>query len=387
MQTKAQVMMDTTLQARVQQILDEFVSGGSEVGLQAAAYLDGQLVVDAWAGVADESIGNPVDGDTLFTSWSTTKGFVATCVHILADRGLLDYDDPLGTYWPEFASNGKETATVRHALTHMVGVPQMPADVTPELMTDWDAMCAAISALPALWQPGEKTGYHAWTFGWINGEIVRRVDGRSIAQFAREELCRPLGIEDFYLGIPDEVEHRVAPLRQHDDHKDLVELLSELSSASMPPSVTTAEFVNRPDVRRASLPGGGGIMNARAIARHYAMLANHGELDGVRVLSPERIDIMRSLQTDAPDETLQFPIRKGLGYFLGGVSDEGGSAVNGPNPGAFGHGGNGGSHGYADPEHRLAMGLTKNLMRAGFPPENAVAYRVAETIREHVDGR
>lgn len=373
--------MQTELQGEVQQIIERFITDGEEVGLQVAAYVDGQLVVDAWAGIADETTGRPVDGETLFTSWSTTKGFVATCVHILADRGKLDYDEPIATWWPEFAANGKGTATVRHALTHAVGVPQMPDDVTPEMMTNWDAMCAAIAALPPLWEPGTKTGYHAWTFGWINGEIIRRVDGRPIAQFAREELCAPLGIEDFYLGIPDAVEPRVATLRQADDHVRDFASLPDLAARAMPPNVTTAAVVNRPDFRRASIPGGGGIMNARAIARHYAMLAGHGELDGVRILSPERIDIIRALQTDANDELFGTSERKGLGYFLGGPVNEGGSATAGPNGGAFGHGGNGGSYGFADPERRLAFGLTKNLMRSGAITQETAAFQVAEAIR------
>jgi CubicO group peptidase (beta-lactamase class C family) len=378
---EARDLMQTNLQATVQQIIDQFVADGDEVGLQVAAYVDGKLAVDAWAGLADEATGRPVDGETLFTSWSTTKGFVATCVHILADRGKLDYDEPIATWWPEFAANGKHEATVRHALTHSIGVPQMPDGVTPEMMTDWDAMCAAIAALLPLWEPGTKTGYHAWTFGWINGEIIRRVDGRPIAQFAREELCDPLGIEDFYLGISDEIEPRVATLRQADDHRAFFESLTGLAAQSMPLDVSTADVVNRPDIRRASIPGGGGIMNARAIARHYAMLAGHGELEGVRILSPERIDIIRALQTDANDEMFQARERKGLGYFLGGSEDEGGNITTGPNGGAFGHAGNGGSIGFADPERRLAFGLTKNLMRSGAVTQKTVAFQVAEAIR------
>jgi CubicO group peptidase (beta-lactamase class C family) len=373
--------MPTHLQEDVQRIIDRFIAEGDEVGLQVAAYVDGKLAIDAWAGVADEASGRPVDGETLFTSWSTTKGFVATCVHILADRGKLDYDEPISTWWPEFAANGKETATDRHALTHSIGVPQMPEGVTPEMMTNWDAMCAAIATLPPLWKPGTKTGYHSWTFGWINGEIIRRVDGRPIAQFAREELCDPLGIEDFYLGIPDEVEPRVATLRQAEDHRAFFESLTGLPAQSMPLDVSTAAVVNRPDIRRASIPGGGGIMNARAIARHYAVLAGHGELDGVRILSPERIDIIRALQTDANDEMFQTRERKGLGYFLGGPEAEGSSAITGPNGGEFGHAGNGGSHGFADPERRLAFGLTKNLLRSGAMTQETVAFQIAEAIR------
>jgi CubicO group peptidase (beta-lactamase class C family) len=212
------IPVQTALNDRVQQLLSELVESGAEVGLQVAVFLDGELAADAWAGVADEATGRLVDGDTLFTSWSTTKGFVATCIHLLAERGQLEYEAPVAAYWPEFAAQGKGGITVRHVLTHSAGVPHMPEGVTPEMMTDWEAMCAAIAAHAPLWAPGTQVGYHAWTFGWLLGEIIRRVDGRPIAQFAREELCRPLGIEDFYLGIPDSVEGRVAPLRQEAAH-------------------------------------------------------------------------------------------------------------------------------------------------------------------------
>lgn len=228
-------------------------------------------------------------------------------------------------------------------------------------------------------------GYHAWTFGWILGEIVRRVDGRPIAQFAREELCRPLGIEDFYLGIPDAVEERVAPLRQDAQHIAAGAQRSELGRRAMPPQTMPAEVVNRPDLRRACIPGGGGIMNARAIARHYAMLAGFGALDGVRILSAGRIDIIRALQVAAQDVVLGVPLRWGLGYVLGGDPAQGGAVFIGRSGGEFGHPGNGGSLGFADPARRMGFGLTKNLMTAGTDPTKSTAYLVAEAIREYVD--
>lgn len=374
--------MKTGLNECVQQIIEGLVTSGQEVGLQVAAYLDGELAVDAWAGVADPATGIPVTPDTLFTSWSTTKGFTATCLHILADRGRVEYDAPVAQYWPEFVANGKEGVTVRHALTHQAGIPQMPAGVTPEMMTDWDAMCTAIAAHAPLWQPGTKTGYHSLTFGWIIGEIIRRVDGRPIAQFAQEELCRPMGFEtDFYLGIPDAMASRVARLRQAPP-AGAATAPSDLALQVSPPQVASAEVFNRPDIRRAAIPAAGGIMNARAIARHYAMLAGGGMVDGTRLLSEARIDIIRALQTDAQDEVHGRRWRKGLGYFLGGDVDQGGFIQMGSSGGEFGHPGAGGSIGFADPARRLSFGLTKNLMNGAVETDKTAAYLVAEAIRQ-----
>ena len=149
-------MKKQDLNDRIQKLIDGLIESGEEMGLQVAAYVEGELVVDAWAGLADEATGRKVTGNTLFTSWSTTKGFAATCLHLLADRGRVDYDTPIAVYWPEFAAHGKDKATVRHALTHSAGVPQMPEGVTAEMMTDWEAMCTAIAAQKPLWEPGAR---------------------------------------------------------------------------------------------------------------------------------------------------------------------------------------------------------------------------------------
>jgi CubicO group peptidase (beta-lactamase class C family) len=252
------------------------------------------------------------------------------------------------------------------------------------MMTDWGAMCSAIGSHTPLWTPGTKTGYHAWTFGWLLGEVIRRADGRPIDQFMQEELCKPLGIQDLYLGIPDAVEERVATLRQERAHAELVDGWNALALRAMPPHVTTAEVVNRPDVRRAVIPGGGGIMNARAIARHYAMLAGYGALEGVRILSPARVDIMRAMQADDVDLVSGARARRGLGYVLGGDAAQGGSPTMGSGGGEFGHGGNGGSLGFADPEHNFAFGLTKNLMKASPDPTKSISYLVVDAIRKRL---
>ncbi|MGH2603706.1 MAG: serine hydrolase domain-containing protein [Dehalococcoidia bacterium] len=368
-------MIATEATAAVQTLLEEIVASGEETGLQAAAYLNGKLVIDAAAGIADLDTGRPVDGDTLFTVFSTSKGVTATCMHMLAERGQLDYDAPVSLYWPAFAAQGKERVTVRDALTHRAGVPQMPDGLTPEDICDWDGITAAIADLPLLWEPGTKTGYHAYTYGWILGEVLRRIDGRHIATFVQEEICAPLGMRDIYFGIPDDVEARVAPLIG-ESLTDNAGTEDTLLPRAIPPHLApSARVHNRPDVRRASIPAGGGIMSARAVARHYAALI--GEVDGVRLLPAERIPIATELQTDDEDLAIGFPIRKALGYFLGGPYSPMSERIT-----AFGHPGAGGSTAFADPEYGLAVGFTKNRLVTSTDPTQAAAYRVGTKIRE-----
>src|SRR5687768_4586896 len=286
----------------VRSVLESLVQEGGELGVQVAAYLDGGLVVDAWAGLADESSNRPVDGGTLFTAFSISKGITATCVHILADRGLVDYDAPIARYWPEFAAKGKAEATVRDALAHRVGIPQDPPGFDLNMANDWEAVCRATAALEPLWEPGTGTGYHALTYGWILGEVVRRVDGRTIGRFLQDEVCAPLGIEGMYFGIPPDVEHRVAILKNAPG-------LGQLTLPLTPCLSDPAGAMNRPEVRRAAIPGAGAIVNARSLARHYAMLAGGGELDGVRLVSQDRISIAAVPEPESryPDPSLSSP--------------------------------------------------------------------------------
>ena len=200
------------VQARVQALIDDFIDRDVERGLQVAAYHNGKLIVDAWGGLADAATGRAVDGDTLFTVWSVTKGITATALHILADRGMLDFDRPVATYWPEFGVNGKQNITLRHIMSHTAGLPQMPEGATAADTCDWELMTSRIAELTPVWEPGTAMGYHALTYGWLAGEVARRVDGRPFAQIVQDEICRPLDIDALFLGIPDEVEPRVATL-------------------------------------------------------------------------------------------------------------------------------------------------------------------------------
>ena len=337
--------------ARVQSLLESLVHDSGESGLQVAAYLDGKLAIDASAGMADDVARRPVDGDTLFTAFSISKGITATCVHILADRGLIDYDAPIAFYWPEFGAKGKDRATVRHALTHRVGIPQDPPDFDISMAGDWDAVCRSVAQMEPLWEPGTRTGYHPLTYGWMLGEVVRRVDGRPIARFLQEEVCQPLGITGMYFGVAPDAEQRVATLRNSP-------VTGQADIMSLSPSlVDVAGAFNRSEVRRASIPGAGAIVNARSVARHYAMLADGGTLDGVRLLGRERIAVAATPQPENADSAgIHWWTRHGLGYTLGG-----GTGPTAGRPHAFGYEGVG-TVGFADPSRRFAFAFLKNLL-------------------------
>ena len=355
----------------VQRALQSLVDDGPEVGLQVAAYVDGALVINACAGAAHEATGRPVDADTLFMLSSTTKGVTATLAAILADRAKLDYDQPMASYWPEFGAHGKDRVTVREVIAQRSGIPQTPVGYSPEWLSDWERMCRGIADLTPMFPPGERTAYASLTFGHMIGEIIRRVDGRSIGQFCQEELAGPLGA-DIYLGVPDDLIDRLAVLKdgpsappEHD-----ARMVGE------PAGSHVAEVFNRREVQQAAIPGSGGIMSARGLARMYAMLADGGELDGVRILSPAAIRKATELQSYELDEIYRVRVRRGLGYRLGP------DAGPGAGPNAFGHVGGGGSFGYADPDRHFAIGFAKNYFayNTGDPPTRRAGQVVADAV-------
>ncbi|HXK34316.1 MAG TPA: serine hydrolase domain-containing protein [Dehalococcoidia bacterium] len=351
----------------VRDLLERQFAEGMHIGAGVCVYHRGRPVVDIWGGEAERGSGRMWDGDTMALCYSVTKGLTATCVHILADRGLVDYDVPVSKYWPEFASNGKGAITVRHVLTHQAGIPQLPDGVTAEDVLDWETMVRGMESLEPVWEPGTDSGYHALNFGWLAGEIVRRVDGRSVGQFFREEVAAPLGIaDDIHIGTRPEHEPRIAKLTS------VVELTPEMEkqrAAFFGPESLAAralgmnlgnfgDVIDSPAGHQAQVPAANGVMSARALARMYACLAGGGELDGVRLLSAERVRIMSERQTYRPDRVLVLPVHWSLGYMNGG-SD---GWPQGPRVTAFGHPGAGGSLGQCDPEVGLAFAFVTNAL-------------------------
>lgn len=367
---------------KVRLALEELVRDTPEVGVQVAAYLNGKLVVDAWAGVANVESGKLVDGDTLFMLSSTTKGVTATCAHLCAEMHDLSYDMPIVEVWPEFGKHGKQDATFGMALAHQTGVPQTPVGYTPDWLSDWDRMCDGIADLEPMYPIGMRTAYHSLNYGYIVGEVIRRVDGRPIAQFMQEEICEPLGIDGAYLGVPNSELGRVALLV--DAPPAPPEWNAKLPGE--PAGSRVAEVFNERKIVQASIPASGGCFSARGLARHYGMLAQWGTLDGVRVLPESRIRKGIELQTLEMDEIYSVRVRRALGYRRG--KDTGPRAT----PAAFGHVGGGGSFGYADPALGLGIGFSKNYftyrssssLNKGKPPRSA-ANIVADAVFDALD--
>ncbi len=364
------------MQRRVQEAIDGIVASGAERGLQVAVYRHGEQIVDAVAGIADPATGRPITPDTPIYSYSVGKGATATIAYVLVERGLFGYDTPIAELWSEFGAHGKDRATVRHALTHTVGVPGIPADTTPEDLCDWEKMCATIADTKPWWEPGTKSAYHAYTFGYIIGEIVRRATGKPISRVLREEVAGPLGIADeLFFGVPEAALGRLARL---EDAEGSAEFLASLPDDSpffkwAPRAVTpTAEFGNRADVLMADIPAGG-KMSARAIARMYAALL--GEVDGVRLISPERLREVAAPAFSGVDAIMGIPVTWALGFSLGrpGADQAATQSV-------FGKGGVGGSFACADTATGVAFALTKNWLTADFSAAEQVAAIVTEAI-------
>lgn len=374
-----------------------------EVGAGFSLYVDGDEVVDLTGGVAD-SEGRPYDENTLQLVFSTTKGITAMCAHLLVQRGELDLDAPVAKYWPEFADQGKADIPVRWLLCHRSGLIDTDRSLSIEEALDWETVTSALAASKPAWEPGTMHGYHAVTFGWLVGEVVRRVSGVSIGAFVQREFSEPLDAE-FWIGLPDAEQHRVAPLvpmtaiagmeipmmaaeeGSGDDATPagLIEMLDMLlgpgnlagKALSAPGGALAAEQVwNEPRVRSAQIPAANGVTNAASLARIYA--ATVSKVDGHQILDDATVRTAVEPQVNGPDAVLMFPIPFALGFmahsdmspFLGGRS--------------FGHYGAGGSVGFADPDRRVAGGYVMNKMHlgiAGDPRSNALLECVNRLVR------
>jgi CubicO group peptidase (beta-lactamase class C family) len=276
-----------------------------DVGASAAVYVDGEPVVDIWGGYLDATRTTAWERDTITNVWSTTKTMVALCALVLADRGELDLDAPVARYWPEFAAAGKQDVRVRHLLGHTAGLPVWDEPMTVDDLYAWPTATARLAAQDPQWEPGTAAGYHSITFGFLVGEVVRRVTGRSPGTFFAEEVAGPLGA-DFHIGLPAEHDHRVAPLvaaPQGDKPEDFLVGVSD---------------ANTPAWRRAEIPAVNGFGNARSVGAVQSVLACGGTARGVRLLSQAGCERVFEEQYRGEDRILGTPIRYGLGYRIEG---------------------------------------------------------------------
>ncbi|WP_261300565.1 serine hydrolase domain-containing protein [Paenibacillus andongensis] len=372
------------LQQTIQAMLDELTESGIEIGLQAAAYYQGKLILNAHSGVMDALTRKPVESDTLFVSMSSCKGITATVIHMLTQAGKLGYDDKVADYWPEFAANGKADITIRQVLCHEAGIPQMPNNVSMDTVLDWGAMVHEIEQLSPVWEPGTKTGYHGFTFGWILGELAERVDKRKFAQIVQEEICAPLGIShELYFGVPDAAESRVAKISG--EELPWIEMPDHLLIKRMLPThlmpITNSAW-NESVLHQAVLPSANACITANALARMYASLIGDG-VDGIRLLNSAQLEQATLLQTKEPDEVFMgmVAIPKALGYWLG--NNESASAM-GDRIHTFGHTGMGGMIGFADPKRHFSFALLKNRFsfnRGDQDTDVLIANKVREWIQ------
>jgi CubicO group peptidase (beta-lactamase class C family) len=365
------ILIEGTCDARFARVreafADNFESRG-ETGASFALALDGRLVVDLWGGWADKARTRPWTRDTIVNVYSTTKGLTAICAHRLAGEGRLELDAPVANYWPEFAAKGKGAIAVRALLNHRAGLPAIRKPLQPADLYDWQTITGALADEEPWWEPGTRHGYHAITFGYLVGEVIRRVAGKSVGNYFRDEIATPLKI-DAHIGLDAREDGRVAqmigaPPPAPGDFNLLEEVAEHPDSVTaktfMNPLVLSMAIANSRGWRGAEIPAANGHTNGRALARLYGALARGGELDGVRVMESREIPACHIEQSRGPDAVLLIPTRFSSGFMLSQQNEE-----MGPNASAFGHPGAGGSLGFADPEAKLGFGYAMNRMGGG----------------------
>lgn len=383
----------------VREVFQRNLDSGADVGAGFACYRSGELVVDLWGGVADVDTGRPWSEDTLALVYSTTKGATAVCANQLLQDGKLELRAPVADYWPEFAAAGKERMPFEYLLTHQAGLPYVDAKLTLDELLAWDPIVEALAAQAPLWEPGSQHGYHAVTYGYLVGEVVRRITGQSLGSYFKASVAEPLGL-DFHIGLPEALEPRVAMLignlgapaggastggsstgegthggvaEQLDAEvlKSFNELIGPDSLLGKALGVNGAfariggvgqmpggNVFNTRKVHAAEIPAANGICDARSLAKMYA--ACIGEVDGVRLLTEAQMRDAATQRTSGPNVVLlNMDLQFGLGFFVpSSMMQVGGEH-------SFGHAGAGGSLGWADPDAELAFGYVMNKMDMG----------------------
>jgi CubicO group peptidase (beta-lactamase class C family) len=368
-----------TCDARFQGVREEFARNffeRGEVGASVCVMIEGRTVVDLWGGFADRPTQRPWERDTIGLVWSCTKGATALCAHMLISRGLLDLDRSVVSYWPEFGQAGKDRVTVRMLLNHQAGLPAIRQPLVPGGLYDWQYMTGVLAAESPFWEPGTRQGYHATTFGHLVGEVVRRVSGRTLDTFFRDEVAGPLGL-DFHLGLAEEHEPRVAPTIRADPPPpgeprsrfltlmaDDPQSIQALTVKNTGRRATAGDHDSR-EAHHAVLPSQGGITNARGLAGMYAPLAQGGG----QLVDADTIKQMSAVSSAiGVDATLLVGLRLALGFWKSSDNRQGPPGAQDSmilSEEAFGHPGMGGSLGFADPGAKMSFGYTMNKQGRG----------------------
>jgi CubicO group peptidase (beta-lactamase class C family) len=364
----------------VREAFEENFRENDEKGASVGVYVDGDLKVDLWGGVADVTTGRPWQADTVSIIYSATKGATAILAWLLAQRGLLDFDAPVTKYWPEFGGGGKSDVPVRYLFTHQVGLPYLDQQLTRDEVLEGSRIVEVLEQQAPVWKPGTAHGYHALTYGWLTGALIARATGKRLGQVFAEEIAGPLQL-DFHIGLPASDIPRVAPLVDMpppdpsalDAITDpaLKETLMALGAAALDPQSTYSRALttngalptpdattwNDPRVYQAEMPAANGISHGRSLARLYA--ATVSGVDGQRLLSDDTVDKARAEQVNGADQTLLLPSRFGTGFQL-------------PQPGSsllsddsFGHVGAGGAMGFGDTRYKVGFGYVQNQLLGG----------------------
>jgi CubicO group peptidase (beta-lactamase class C family) len=345
----------------VRDVLTESLKTRADIGASVAATIEGEMVIDLWGGHLDEEASNPWQQDTIVNVYSSTKTMSFLCALLLADRGDLDFDANVAEYWPEFAQNGKEHGKVWHIMDHAAGLSGLDEAVTTNDLYDWEKITGMLARQTPWWEPGTATAYHAITQGYLIGEVVRRISGKTLGQFFADEIASPLEA-DFFIGVPESEFPRIGHLLPPDDATALAGQGDEDSIASRTfryPAVNALDSRTR-EWRLAEIPAANGHGNARSIAKIHAILACKGEAQGIRLLKPETAESVMVERISGTDMALQMPVRFGLGF---GINAR--EKILAPNENVCYWGGWGGSLALIDQDAKMSFSYVMNRMEVG----------------------
>ena len=347
--------------SKVKETFKKLYREDREIGSCFAVYKDGNPLVDLWGGFQDKDKTKPWQKDNLVTVYSTTKGVAAFCIALAMEKGLLKYEEKVSTYWPEFASNGKEDITIGMLMSHQAGICS-PETRNVEDYYNQSLMAEKLAGMTPIWEPGTASGYHSMTFGWLTSELILRVTGKSLGTFFREEV----GVQheiDFFIGLPESEDHRVAELvpfdivRSENSEQQQVELTD--AQKSQRNSAGTLDIQNTKAWRQAEIPSANGQGNAGGLAKLYSLIVP--EDNSLKLLKDDTVNQMTTMQIEGRDLVLAVQVRWGVGFILNKHK-----IIYGPVEGAFGHSGYGGSCAFGDPENKIGVSYVMNRMLDNF---------------------